>query len=224
MLRKIADSVLRPQVRKFVFESALKTKPADVLRGSAVAAANVSRSIATALDARRTAPLDELLARGLVESRLHEALATAVNDGQGSSTDGRTFAPPVGEPSLTGVRLVLGPDRAECGARGADLRRVTLGGCLVVIGGPGDALYGVNTQRRLLSEHGAAVQVDVAFANQTWVFEAHAPAAQFASRDADAAYDWRVADINGVADGNAYWADLVDVPRAGLRDYLFSSS
>ena len=223
MFRKVVGALVRPQVETFVFDHALMTEKRELLRGATQAAETVSGALREALGARSSASLEPLLAKKLVDPRLHKALCETVI--ALAETDCTTAYDVRGSARLEAVRMIVGPDRGACGSAKEPLARVEVGDCLVIVGDAHKNLYAQATQEQLMEQHGATVRCSVAFDGaydstdqrdepQTYVFEAFVPGSRLLDPDFDHDFSFTVADINGVAAGNEFWTEAA--PEAQL--------
>ena len=213
MLRTVVNTLVAPQVEKFVFQHALKTSPEELLTGATHAANTISDELkkSASKTARAATVLDDLRARKFVDANCQKSLMRDLAAQREARTPNAYDA--TGAARLHNVRMIVGPDRAACAKAREPLQRIELGDCLVVVGGVDEFLYSQSTQERLLAEYGATVQAEVVFdegfpvdakRHASYLFETFIPGARLLN-DFDHDYSFTVVDINGVAAGNAFW-------------------
>ena len=104
MLRTVVNTLVAPQVEKFVFQHALKTTPEELLRGASHAANTISDNLKNGrhdLQARKF--VDAICQKSLMRDLAAQRVARTPNayDATGAAR-------------LHNVRMIVGPDRAAC--------------------------------------------------------------------------------------------------------------
>ena len=104
MLRTVVNTLVAPQVEKFVFQHALKTTPEELLRGATPAANTISDELKNGRH--------DLQARKFVDATCQKSLMRDF----AAQREARTpnAYDPNGSARLHNVRMIVGPDRAAC--------------------------------------------------------------------------------------------------------------
>ena len=201
-MRRALDLLLKPALTDFVFTSALKMKPPELLAGASQAARAVHQAHSEAILGSSTDLLSEFLDSGSLDAALHDHLVEMALPGArmfSSSLLAERRRHLDAEPTLERLRLVIGCQRE--GFDGADRHRLAIGSNIVVVGQAGEdtsELWGLATrlrkQREALGTHGCTVHVQLKFdagregpyggtMPQLFTFEAAVPGANLRGQD-----------------------------------------
>ena len=217
LLTRAIDLAMKPQISRFAFGQALRMSEDEFVRGARAAGLAVHESLRACLQNDDRTRLQQMATNAMLAPALFTVLSGEVQRGRDEGDWAvdlmleelaeQSESISDGQATLRNVLLVAGAQRAMS-ARMVAMHRLHVGSHLVVIGDEALHLWKVDRQRRLMMEHGAAVQIEVAFGvhkPQSIVLEIGVDGDALSAGDEHETGPVMITDLNCQVGGGGFW-------------------